>query len=134
MLKALLSDVQGTATDFHSTICDEARRMCGDVDWPEVVRRWRAGYFAALGALNPPGPGCWVSVQSVYRNALDIVLTDAGVTDFTDAERDELTLAWQRLRPWPDVVPGLTRLRSRYTREFEVNACDFVDVADRLVR
>jgi len=24
-------------------------------------------------------------------------------------------LAWQRLNPWPDVVPGLTRLKAKYT-------------------
>src|SRR3954471_13634464 len=113
VLKALLFDVQGTATDFHSTVCDEARRISADpgVDWSELVRRWRAGYFTALDAA--PGVG-WVSVQSVYRDALDTVLDDAGVA-LSGAERDELTLAWQRLRPWPDVIPGLTRLKTRYT-------------------
>lgn len=113
MLKALLFDVQGTATDFHSTVCDEARRLRGDVDWSELVRRWRDGYFTALEAA-PPQPGAWVSVHAVYRRVLDAVLDDAGV-DITAAERDELTLAWQRLRPWPDTVAGLTRLRTRYT-------------------
>ncbi len=116
MLRALLFDVQGTATDFHSTVCDEARRISAGrhtgVDWPEVVRRWRAGYFTALAAA--PGRGGGVSVHSVYRNVLDTVLADAGVSDLTAAERDELSLAWQRLRPWPDVVAGLTRLRSKY--------------------
>jgi 2-haloacid dehalogenase len=27
---------------------------------------------------------------------------------------DELNLAWHRLEPWPDSVPGLTRLKARY--------------------
>ena len=118
VVKALLFDVQGTATDFHSTVCDEAKRVSAgrhpDVDWPEVVRRWRASYFAALEASQGRGSG-WVSVHSVYRHALDAVLDDCGVTGFSDADRDELTLAWQRLKPWPDVVPGLTRLKSAYT-------------------
>ena len=30
------------------------------------------------------------------------------------AELDELNLAWHRLDPWPDSVPGLTRLKRRY--------------------
>lgn len=114
MVRALLFDVQGTATDFHSTVCDEATRISAgrhpDADWPELVRRWRAGYFAALEAEHG-----WVSVHSVYRRALDDVLDDCGVTGFSEAERDELTLAWQRLKPWPDVVPGLTRLKNAYT-------------------
>jgi 2-haloacid dehalogenase len=118
VVKALLFDVQGTATDFHSTVCDEAQRISAGrhsgVDWPEVVRRWRASYFAALEATHGRGSG-WVPVQSVYRRALDSVLDDCGITGFSDAEREGLTLAWQRLRPWPDVVPGLTRLKSAYT-------------------
>ena len=31
------------------------------------------------------------------------------------AELEDLTLAWHRLDPWPDAVPGLTALRGRYT-------------------
>ena len=38
-------DVQGTATDFHSTVCEEAHRISvgrhPGVDWAEVVRRWQ---------------------------------------------------------------------------------------------
>lgn len=116
MLKALLFDVQGTATDFHTTVCDEARRISAGrdagVDWPAVVRRWRAGYFAALQAR--PGQDAWLSVHSVYRDVLDTVLAEAGFTDLSDAERDDLALAWQRLRPWPDTIAGLTRLRRKY--------------------
>ena len=117
MVKALLFDVQGTATDFHSTVCEQARRISAgrypEADWPEVVRRWRAGYFAALDGAERRGAG-WVSVHSVYRRALDAVLDEHGIT-LSGAERDELTLAWQRLEPWPDAVPGLTRLRTAYT-------------------
>lgn len=116
VVKALLFDVQGTATDFHSTVCGEAQRLSAGrhpgVDWGDVVRRWRAAYFAALG--TSPGTR-WVSVHSVYRSSLDTVLEECGIGGFSDAERDELTLAWQRLAPWPDVVPGLTRLRGAFT-------------------
>ncbi len=116
VVKALLFDVQGTATDFHSTVCDEAVRISAgrhpDADWSELVRRWRASYFAALEAAQGHG---WVSVHSVYRRALDTVLDGCGIAGFSGADRDELTLAWQRLRPWPDVVPGLTRLKGAYT-------------------
>jgi 2-haloacid dehalogenase len=118
VVKALLFDVQGTATDFHSTVCGEAQRISAGrhpgVDWAEVVRRWRASYFTVLEAAQGRG-GAWVSVRSVYRDALDAVLDELGIAGFSDAQREELTLAWQRLKPWPDVVPGLTRLKTAYT-------------------
>ncbi|ETW23462.1 haloacid dehalogenase [Mycobacterium gastri 'Wayne'] len=118
MVKAIIFDVQGTATDFHSTVCDEAQRISAGrhpgVDWPEVVTRWRAAYFTTLKAA-PSEHGKWISVHSVYRRSLDTVLDESGITDFSAAERDELTLAWQRLRPWPDTVAGLTRLKRDYT-------------------
>jgi 2-haloacid dehalogenase len=134
VVKALLFDVQGTATDFHSTVCAEARRISAErypsADWSELVRRWRAGYFNALESADGDG---WVSVHSVYRDALDTVLEDAGMTGFSSAEREELTLAWQRLRPWPDVVPGLTRLKTAYTVATLSNAdvCAVVNISKR---
>jgi 2-haloacid dehalogenase len=118
VVKALLFDVQGTATDFHSTVCAAAQRISAGrhpgADWPDVVRRWRAGYFAALDAAQSRHRG-WVSVHSVYRDALGPVLDECGIVGLSDAEREELTLAWQRLEPWPDVVPGLSRLKTVLT-------------------
>jgi 2-haloacid dehalogenase len=38
-----------------------------------------------------------------------------GLGSLTDADRDELALAWEKLQAWPDVLPGLTRLKRRFT-------------------
>ncbi len=78
MVRALLFDVQGTATDFHSTVCGEAQRISAGrypgVDWAGMVRRWRASYFTALQAAQTRRQG-WVSVHSVYRSSPDATLT-----------------------------------------------------------
>jgi 2-haloacid dehalogenase len=51
----------------------------------------------------------------LHREALDDVLAELGLSDAVAApQRDELTLAWHRLDPWPDTVEGLTRLKRRY--------------------
>lgn len=117
MLRALLFDVQGTATDFHSTVCAEARRIGGaryrHIDWPGFVDHWRAEYFAALRKAKPDRDN-WVTVHSVYANTLDGLLGDYGI-DLSPDRRADLTLAWQRLEPWPDVVTGLNRLASKFT-------------------
>jgi 2-haloacid dehalogenase len=118
VVKALLFDVQGTATDFFSTVCGEAQRVSAgrhpDADWPDLVRRWRAGYFDALEAARGRHAG-WVSVHSVYRDALETVLSESGLEGFSEDEREDLTLAWQRLEPWPDVAPGLSWLKCDFT-------------------
>jgi 2-haloalkanoic acid dehalogenase type II len=135
VIKALLFDVQGTATDFHSTVRDEVQRISAGrhpgVDWAELVRRWRAGYFTTLEAAQSRQGG-WVSVHSVYRSALDNVLDEHGIR-LSGTEREELTLAWRRLKPWPDVVPGLTRLKRAYTLATLSNAdvAAVIDISKR---
>ncbi|RDI50739.1 haloacid dehalogenase type II [Nocardia mexicana] len=114
--KALLFDVQGTATDFHSTVTREARRILGarypGRDWSTFVNDWRAAYFR--GTSTNTNSEKWISVSSIYRNALDELL-DAERLDLDPAQRHELNDAWKRLDPWPDTVPALTRLRTTYT-------------------
>ncbi len=104
--------------DFFSTVRDEAQRLDDgrhpDIDWAGFVGHWRDRYFAALNTAASSST-TWVSVHSVYRQALDGLLTEYAIADYSDADREDLTLAWQRLKPWPDVVPGLTRLKRRFT-------------------
>lgn len=123
MLRALLFDVQGTATDFHSTVLSQAELISAGrhpaVDWARFVEQWRTRYSKVLKsrALKSRATGRtgWISVHAVYRAALEALLTDYAITDFSVQEREELTAAWQKLRPWPDVVPGLTRLKMSFT-------------------
>lgn len=114
--RALLFDVQGTATDFHSTIVRAAVAAAGelspDQDWGRFVNDWRAAYFTETS--RQPTDGGWVSVASIYRETLDPLLEAEGI-DLKLAARDELARAWSRLDPWPDTVPGLRRLRARFT-------------------
>ncbi|MEV0029013.1 haloacid dehalogenase type II [Nocardia sp. NPDC050793] len=117
-VEALLFDVQGTATDFHSTVLGALRTASAGrhpgVDWAEFVDRWRAAYFDVLRKTKTDKDE-WTTVHSVYRDALDRLLIDYGVTDFDDTEREDLARAWQRIVPWPDAVAGLARLKMRYT-------------------
>jgi 2-haloacid dehalogenase len=50
----------------------------------------------------------------LHREALDALLPAFGLDELCEADRDDLTRAWHRLDPWPDVVEGLTRLKTRY--------------------
>ncbi|AYF74229.1 haloacid dehalogenase type II [Nocardia yunnanensis] len=116
VVTALVFDVQGTATDFHSTVRRAAETIAGSrgrgQDWSAFVNDWRRAYFEETSRTVGQGP--WVSVATVYRRTLDPLLQARGI-DLATAEREELARAWARLDPWPDTVAGLRRLRGKFT-------------------
>lgn len=117
-VKALIFDVQGTATDFRTTVSAAGRQLAAgralDVDWGDFVDDWRRLYRPALDAVLA-GTRPWSSVDRIYRAALDELLAARELTFFSEAERERLNGAWQTIAPWPDVVPGLLRLKRRFT-------------------
>ena len=78
-----------------------------------MARAWRARYQPAMEAVRTGGRP-FVKLDLLHRENLVGVLEDLGIAGLTDAEIDSLNRIWHRLDPWPDVVPGLVRLRRRY--------------------
>src|SRR5258708_17899947 len=56
----------------------------------------------------------WTKLDRLHRMILDKLLVDYGMTGLSEAETDALNRAWHRLRPWPDSVAGLTRLKKTF--------------------
>jgi 2-haloacid dehalogenase len=116
-LKALVFDVQGTATDFRSTLAQKAQALAGadgaGVDWGAFVDEWRGRYRPAIDAVLS-GARPWRPVDRIYRESLDDLLREKGYRFFDETQRRELNFAWQQIRPWPDVVEGMRRLKTRY--------------------
>ena len=117
-LKALVFDVQGTTTDFRTTLAAEAERLSNgraeNTDWGGFVDEWRGMYRPALDAVLE-GKRAWTPVNTIYREALDLLLLQHSKLDFfSKADRQELNFAWQRIKPWPDVVRGLQRLKPNF--------------------
>jgi 2-haloacid dehalogenase len=50
----------------------------------------------------------------LHRRNLEVVLKAFAITGLDEATKVRLNLAWHRLDAWPDVAPGLQRLRERY--------------------
>jgi 2-haloacid dehalogenase len=46
--------------------------------------------------------------------SLDGLLGRFGIEGLSEDEKADFNRVWHRLRPWPDTVQGLTRLRKRY--------------------
>jgi 2-haloacid dehalogenase len=118
-VQAVLFDVQGTIVDFYSTLVQAGDRLGAakgiSADWGAVINDWRQLYRQGLDEVIK-GKRSWVTTDVIYREALDALLEKYPWGAALSApERDELNLIWRRLRPWDDTIPGLTRLRARYT-------------------
>lgn len=119
-VKVLLFDVFGTVVDWRSGIAREAapfliRRGAGQVN-PEVFAdAWRQGYQPAMEEVRG-GKRPFTRLDQLHRENLEKLLPHFGIepANVPPSELDELNLAWRRLDPWPDAIPGLTRLKTRY--------------------
>jgi 2-haloacid dehalogenase len=106
-MRALIFDVFGTCVDWRTSIAAEGERHGLP---PEFADRWRAQYQPQLETVRD-GSRPWVNLDVLHRIGLDVVLRDLGV-DLPERDRAELTQAWHRLKPWPDVVGGLIDLKA----------------------
>ena len=117
-VRALTFDVFGTVVDWRSGVAAEARRLGAlhgiHADWERLADAWRALYVPSMDRVRR-GELPWTNFDRLHRLSLDQVLREIGADGFDAAARDELTLAWERLPPWPDSTPGLARLARRFT-------------------
>lgn len=111
--KILAFDVFGTVVDWHSGIAREIQALRPDVDGDAFALAWRAGYKPAMQRVMSGELG-WTLIDDLHRLILDGILAQFGLSDLSEMQRKHLNKVWHRLDPWPDVVAGLTRLKSRY--------------------
>ena len=116
-IKALTFDVFGTVVDWRGSIAREGRELGRarglDADWARFADAWRGRYQPALERVRT-GELPWTKLDDLHRMSLDQLLGEFGLKGLSETEVDHLNRAWHRLDPWPDAVPGLTRLRQRY--------------------
>ncbi|RZJ27171.1 MAG: haloacid dehalogenase type II [Haliea sp.] len=111
--KVLAFDVFGTVVDWHGSVAREVQALRPDVDGSAFALAWRAGYQPAMARVMSGELG-WTRIDELHRLILDTLLPQFGLDDMSEADRQHLNQAWHRLDPWPDVVAGLTRLKSRH--------------------
>ena len=114
---ALVFDVFGTVVDWRSGVIRDGERLGEakglDVDWAAFADAWREEYQPSLARVRR-GEIAWRNLDSLHRDSLEGLLERFGVDELTDEETEHLNRVWHRLDPWPDAIPGLTRLRSDY--------------------
>jgi 2-haloacid dehalogenase len=116
-IRALVFDVFGTLVDWRGSIAREAQAVLGPLgvatDWLAFADAWRAQYQPAMEEVRT-GQIPFSKLDVLHRRNLEVVLQDLGIRDLDEAVKVQLNLAWHRLDAWPDVAPGLQRLRERY--------------------
>ena len=116
-IKALGFDVFGTVVDWRTSVAREAEavgRAKGiDVDWTAFAVAWRKLYQPQMQRVRSRELP-WTKLDDLHRMSLDRLIVEFGLKGLSEEETDHLNRAWHRLDPWPDAVPGLTRLKTRY--------------------
>jgi 2-haloacid dehalogenase len=116
-LQALVFDVFGTVVDWRASVAGEvqqlARRKRVTVDAPTFADAWRAGYGPGMNRVRN-GELPWTRLDALHRMTLDRILPDFGIAGLSETEKAALNRAWHRLKPWPDAVQGLTRLKKKF--------------------
>ena len=116
-IRALVFDVFGTLVDWRGSIAREVQALLAplgvNVDWHAFADAWRAQYQPAMEEVRS-GAIPFSKLDVLHRRNLEVVLKDLGIRDLDEATKTNLNLAWHRLDAWPDVAPGLQRLRERF--------------------
>src|SRR5215471_16478705 len=116
-VQVLVFDTFGTVVDWRSAVIAEGEQLGRakglKVDWAAFADAWRAGYGPSMNRVRT-GELPWTRLDTLHRMTLDKILVDFGIASLTEAEKDTLNRAWHRLKPWPDSVSGLTRLKQKF--------------------
>ncbi len=116
-IRALVFDTFGTVVDWRTSVIQEAAELAKRkglaLDAAKFADAWRAGYGPSLNRVRT-GELPWTKLDALHRIILDRILIDFGITGLSETETDGLNRAWHRLRPWPDAIEGLTRLKKSF--------------------
>jgi 2-haloacid dehalogenase len=116
-VKAILFDTFGSVVDWRGSLIADLTAWSATrgiaADWATLVDEWRAAYAPSMDRVRR-GELPWTILDDLHRASLDRLVARFAIQDLTEADLDHINRGWHRLKPWPDAVPGLTRLRRRY--------------------
>ena len=116
-VKACVFDVFGTVVDWRSSVIAESSNWGKakglHIDWAEFTDRWRLGYRPALDKVRG-GEIPWTRLDDLHRMILENLLKQDKIEGLSEEEKVSWAHVWRRLKPWPDSVEGLSRLKKKY--------------------
>lgn len=119
-IEVLFFDVLGTMVDWRGSITTEVgeflkRHNLGHVDAAGFADAWVGRYDASVDPIRT-GKRSFVLLDQVNRENLVVSLEEFGLApaSFPSEELEYLNLSWHRLKAWPDLAEGLSRLKSHF--------------------
>jgi 2-haloacid dehalogenase len=117
-VEALLFDTFGTLVDWRTSLIDDLTAFGNErglrADWPVFVNAWRNAQKPAFARIAS-GEQPWANFDAINRVSFDALAVEYGFdASLDEAAREWFVDRWHHLRPWPDTVRGLERLRTRY--------------------
>ena len=116
-VKVLAFDVFGTVVDWRSSVIAEGEQLGKtkslSVDWAALADAWRAVYRPTLDRVRN-GELPWTKLDVLHRMSLEEILKKFKIDGLSEDEKARFNRVWHRLKPWPDSVPGLQRLKTRF--------------------
>jgi 2-haloacid dehalogenase len=116
-IKALFFDVFGTLVDWRDSVAREAKAVLEPLghkaDWLAFADAWRGEYQPAMDEVRS-GRIPFSKLDVLHRRNLERILPRFGISSLDEKTMAQLNDAWHRLDAWPDVAPGLNRLRGSF--------------------
>jgi 2-haloacid dehalogenase len=115
-VKAILFDVFGSVVDWRGSIIRDLSAWGSaqglQADWATLADDWRGKYRDSMNRVRS-GKLPWMNLENLNAITLDEILPRS-LANLGPDQKHHINMVWRRLDPWPDAVPGLTRLKSRY--------------------
>jgi 2-haloacid dehalogenase len=116
-VKALVFDTFGTVVDWRGSVIAEGmawgKAKGLNINWADFADRWRLGYRPTMDKVRK-GEIPWTRLDDLHRMILEELLEEFKIEGLTEEEKVSWTHVWRRLKPWPDSVEGLTRIKKKY--------------------
>jgi 2-haloacid dehalogenase len=114
--QAVIFDVFGTCVDWRTGVAaaveNDLLSAAADVDPLAFADAWRAEYQPAMQRIRAGDRG-YIDLDILHRENLDRILARFDLEHaFGETSRAAMTSAWEKLPPWPDVLPGLRTMKA----------------------
>jgi len=117
MLRALVFDVFGTLFDWRGSLIRLFERFGRErgveADWPALAESWREAYGPSMERVRR-GEVPWMNLDALHRTSFDELAPRYGLEALDEDDRKRCVRFWHELEAWPDVRPGMARLRERF--------------------